>query len=88
MNFDAILQGYSEQTCRMLRREKLRRVFAPYCLDGTEIHCAIDHALPGLENEKAATRIKSAAEAKYHDTVRLDIIIEIAAELLDEGEVT
>ena len=88
MNLDAILQGYMRQTGSMLRREKLRRVFAPYCLDGTEIHFAIDHALPGLENETAATRIKGAAEAKYHDTVRLDIIIEIAAELLDEGEVT
>jgi hypothetical protein len=88
MNFGAILQGYSERTCRMLRREKLRRAFTPYCLDGTEIHCVIDHALPGLENETAATRIKGAAEAKYQDTIRLDIVIEIVAGLLDEGEVT
>jgi hypothetical protein len=76
------------QTCSMLRKEKLRRAFAPYCLDGTEIHCAIDHTLPGLENEIAATRIKGAAEAKYHDTIRFDIVIEIVAGLLDEGEVT
>ena len=65
------------------RSEKLRHAFAPFCFDGTEINDVIDHTLPGLENETAATRIKSAVEAKYRDTVALDIIIEIVAGLLE-----
>ena len=63
--------------------DRLRRALTAYCHDGTEIHDTIDHALPGLENETAATRIKSAVEAKYRDTVALDIIIEIVAGLLE-----
>jgi hypothetical protein len=38
------------------------------------------------EQETAATRIKSAAEAKYRDAIPRDIVIEIVAEFLDAGD--
>jgi hypothetical protein len=68
--------------------DRLRRALTAYCHDGTEIHDTINHALPGLENETAATRIKRAVEAKYRDSIRLEIVIEIVSGLLDEGEIT
>jgi hypothetical protein len=83
-NFETILRNFSGAVCRDQRAAKLLRILEAHYHDGTELHGVIDHALPGLENETAATRIKRAA--KRNITAPFDsIVIELVAGLLDEG---
>ena len=66
--------------------EKLRNALEPFCFGGTECHGVVNVELRGPENEIAASNIRHAIVAQYHDTVPLDAMIEIIGKLFDDGE--
>jgi hypothetical protein len=76
-NPETIFEKYSRAICRDLCAKKLWRALEAHCHDGTELHGAIDRALPGLENATAAEVIKTAVKSKYANSIKIDIAIEL-----------
>jgi hypothetical protein len=68
------------------RYERLLRKLAQHSFDGSEVHRVVERELRGPENEIAASNIRHAIIAQYRDTVPLDAVIEVVAELFDKGE--
>jgi hypothetical protein len=66
--------------------EELRHALQAYAFDGTELHHVVDRALPGLENERAATIIKHAIQAKYSNSITIDAAVERVMTLLEKRE--
>ena len=76
-NSETIFDKYNRAICR----DQLRRRLQVLCADGTELFCAIDHALPGLESAATAAVIKAAVKACYAGSVPLDAVVEITTNL-------
>jgi hypothetical protein len=72
-----IFENYNAALCRNLRGEKLRRILSAHCHDGTEVHGAVDHALPGIENTTAVKMIKAAVESQYANSISIDTVIDL-----------
>jgi hypothetical protein len=76
-NLVTIFQNYNAAICKELRAEKLRRLLYAHCHDGTEVHGAVDHALPGIENTTAVKMIKAAIESQYANSISVGAAIEL-----------
>jgi hypothetical protein len=76
-------QVFNEKLQRFQHVDKLYAALAQHAYDGTEVHHVVDHELRGLEHGVTAPNIKTAIEAKYHDTIPIDAVIEIVGKLVE-----
>jgi hypothetical protein len=85
-DFKTILKNFGSAISNDQRFAKLLRDLEAHSHDGTELHGAIDRALPGLENADAAAAIKAAVEAFYAGSIKADIVVEITtAQISDDA---
>ena len=87
MDLDKILRAHSKKLVDDLRVGKLRRAFGQHCNDGTELHFIVNSAIPLGPAAAAAKRIKEAIEAKYRDTIPIDVAIGLVLDLLEREEI-
>jgi hypothetical protein len=66
--------------------EKLIAALERVTFDGTELHGIINSQLPDPELELAASAIRHAVLAQFHDCVPRSAVIEIVGRLLEDGE--
>ena len=59
---------------------------AQHSFDGTEIFRVIEREFPGPDHEISMSAIRHALIAQYRNTVPIDVVIEIIAGILDDGE--
>jgi hypothetical protein len=86
---ETIFGNYAREMCSFPHADRLyRALLAVTIFDGTEAYGTIDHALPGLENETAAAKIKHAVLVQYKDTLPVSTAIEIVMALLNKGELS
>jgi hypothetical protein len=85
---ETIFGNYAREMCSFPHADRLYRALLEAIFDGTEAYHIIDRALPGLENETAAVKIKHAVLVQYKDTIPVSTVIEIMMVLLNKGELS
>jgi hypothetical protein len=76
----------AQSAVRTIIPEWLLRRLTKHSFDGSEVHGVVERELRGPENEIAASAIRHAIVAQYRETIPVDAVVEIIAELLDKGE--
>jgi hypothetical protein len=86
IDLEAILRGYGAGLCHDQRFVKLLSYLEAQSLDGTEVNGIVRKELSRFGFGAAANNIIRAIEQEYGGTVRIHVVVELFAALLEKEE--